>query len=186
VARVERGRGIVLDAELDALSDEFAGQLGCDAEAEVYARGDAARGDQVAFRSATELKSEDPPGLAARRAKLTASRQGSSSRAEVGIQSISEPMEEGRRGRYGPSSVADAGLGVAVRPIRLGPSRYSRPTMSRTDTLVRGGFSGIGESQGASARRKVMTVHPTKWPNYPKATSSSWIMSSAAARYCPS
>src|ERR1700719_2612504 len=102
-------------------------------------------------RSATELNSDDPPGLTARRAKLTASRQGSSSRAEVGIQSISEPMEEGRQGRYGPSSVADAGLGVAVRPIRLGPSRYSRPTMSRTDTLVRGGFTGIGESQGASA-----------------------------------
>ena len=37
VARVERGRGIVLDAELDALSDELARHLGCDAEAEVYA-----------------------------------------------------------------------------------------------------------------------------------------------------
>jgi len=48
VARVEQRRGIVLDAELDALRDDLAGQLRRDAEAELYARGHAASADEVA------------------------------------------------------------------------------------------------------------------------------------------
>jgi hypothetical protein len=109
VARIEGRRGVVLDAELDRLRGRVAGERGDDAQPEIDARGDAARGDHVAVA--------DDPGLLVRRPD---------ERQEVGVGPMRRrpPAVEQPGGAEDEGAGADGGDVFGVR--RLGAHERDR------------------------------------------------------------